>query len=50
MLVSAPYFRRFSKNPSLKAFVDGMTAAATGAIAGMLVAGAAGLLLKTGAP
>ncbi|MGH8701887.1 MAG: chromate transporter, partial [Burkholderiales bacterium] len=27
-------FRRFSKNRSLKAFVDGVTAAATGAIAG----------------
>ncbi|HEX6764414.1 MAG TPA: chromate transporter [Polyangiaceae bacterium] len=33
-VVPAPYFRRFSKNPSLKAFVDGVTAAATGAIAG----------------
>jgi chromate transporter len=30
----APYFRRWSKNPSLKAFVDGVTAAATGSIAG----------------
>jgi chromate transporter len=33
-ILPAPYFRRFSKNPSLKAFVDGVTAAATGAIAG----------------
>jgi chromate transporter len=33
-VVPAPYFRRFSKNPSIKAFVDGVTAAATGAIAG----------------
>jgi len=33
-IVPAPYFRRFSKNPSLKAFVDGVTAAATGAISG----------------
>jgi chromate transporter len=33
-VVPAPYFRRFSKNQSLKAFVDGVTAAATGAIAG----------------
>jgi len=33
-VVPAPYFRRFSKNPSLKAFVDGVTAAATGSIAG----------------
>jgi chromate transporter len=33
-VIPAPHFRRFSKNPSLKAFVDGVTAAATGAIAG----------------
>jgi chromate transporter len=33
-VIPAPHFRRFSRNPSLKAFVDGVTAAATGAIAG----------------
>jgi chromate transporter len=33
-VLPAPYFRRFSKNRSLKGFVDGVTAAATGAIAG----------------
>jgi chromate transporter len=33
-VIPAPYFRSFAKNPSLKAFVDGVTAAATGAIAG----------------
>jgi chromate transporter len=33
-VIPAPYFRRFSGNPSLKAFVDGVTAAAIGAIAG----------------
>ena len=33
-VLPAPYFRRLSKNRSLKAFVDGVTAAATGAIAG----------------
>jgi chromate transporter len=33
-VIPAPYFRKFSKNPSIKAFVDGVTAAATGAIAG----------------
>jgi chromate transporter len=33
-VIPAPYFRRFSKNSSVKAFVDGVTAAATGAIAG----------------
>lgn len=33
-VLPAPYFRRFSKNLAIKAFVDGVTAAATGAIAG----------------
>ncbi|MBI2889239.1 MAG: chromate transporter [Nitrospirae bacterium] len=33
-VIPAPYFRRFSKNETIKAFVDGVTAAATGAIAG----------------
>jgi chromate transporter len=33
-VVPAPYFRRFAKNASIKAFVDGVSAAATGAIAG----------------
>lgn len=33
-VIPAPYFRRFAKNPTIKAFVDGVTAAATGAIAG----------------
>jgi chromate transporter len=34
VVIPAPYFRRFSKNRHMKAFVDGVTAAATGAIAG----------------
>jgi len=33
-VVPAPHFRRLSQNQALKAFVDGVTAAATGAIAG----------------
>jgi chromate transporter len=33
-VIPAPYFRRFSSNRSLKAFVDGVTAAAVGAISG----------------
>lgn len=33
-IVPAPHFRRLSANASLRAFVDGVTAAATGAIAG----------------
>ncbi|HEY2902741.1 MAG TPA: chromate transporter [Polyangia bacterium] len=34
VVIPAPYFRRFADNPQVKAFVDGVTAAATGAIAG----------------
>lgn len=34
VVVPAPFFSRFAENPQLKAFVDGVTAAATGAIAG----------------
>jgi chromate transporter len=34
VIIPAPYFRRFADNPRVKAFVDGVTAAATGAIAG----------------
>ena len=33
-MLPAPYFRRFAKNPQIAAFVAGVTAAATGAIAG----------------
>jgi chromate transporter len=33
-ILPAPYFRKFAKTATLKAFVDGVTAAATGAIAG----------------
>jgi len=34
VVIPAPYFRKHSKNPSIAAFVAGVTAAATGAIAG----------------
>ncbi|MCK6529309.1 chromate transporter [Myxococcota bacterium] len=33
-VLPAPHFRRFARNPQVKAFVDGVTAAAAGAIAG----------------
>lgn len=33
-IIPAPYFRRIASNLQIKAFVDGVTAAATGAIAG----------------
>jgi chromate transporter len=34
VVIPAPYFRRVADNPRVRAFVDGVTAAATGAIAG----------------
>ncbi|HYY69793.1 MAG TPA: chromate efflux transporter [Terriglobales bacterium] len=37
VIVVGPFFRRFSHNLGLRAFVEGVTAAATGAIAGAVV-------------
>jgi chromate transporter len=37
VILPAPYFRRFAKNPQVHAFVDGVTAAATGAIGGAAI-------------
>lgn len=36
-MVSAPYFNRIAKNASIKAFVDGITAAVIGALVGAVV-------------
>lgn len=36
-VISAPYFKKFGKNPSVVAFIDGITAAAIGAIAGSVI-------------
>jgi chromate transporter len=36
-VLPAPYFKRFGKRPALIAFVDGVTAAAIGAIAGAVI-------------
>src|SRR5262249_18606995 len=37
VIIPAPYFRRFAGNVAVKAFGDGVTAAATGAIAGAAI-------------
>jgi chromate transporter len=37
VILAAPYYRRFAGNPRVKAFVQGVTAAAVGAIAGAVV-------------
>ncbi|HEX2217186.1 MAG TPA: chromate transporter [Gemmatimonadales bacterium] len=36
-IIPAPYFRKYGKQPSIAAFVDGVTAAAIGAISGAVV-------------
>ena len=36
-VIPAPYFRKYGKNRSIKAVVDGITAAAVGAIAGAVI-------------
>lgn len=36
-ILPAPYFKKYGKHPALIAFVDGITAAAVGAIAGSVV-------------
>lgn len=36
-ILPAPYFKKYGKNPGLKAFIDGVTAAAVGAIAGAVL-------------
>jgi chromate transporter len=36
-VIPAPYFKRWGKHPAIKAFVDGVTAAAIGAIAGAVL-------------
>jgi chromate transporter len=36
-VIPAPYFKKYGKHPGVKAFVDGITAAAIGAIAGAVI-------------
>lgn len=36
-ILPAPYFKKYGKHPSIKAFMDGVTAAAIGAIAGAVI-------------
>jgi chromate transporter len=36
-VIPAPYFKRYGRHPAIKAFVDGVTAAAIGAIVGAVL-------------
>jgi chromate transporter len=50
VVLLAPYYRKFGTNPSVKAFIAGVTAAATGAIAGATIILGRGAIIdvKTG--
>jgi chromate transporter len=50
-VIPAPYFKRYGQVPGIKAFVDGVTAAAVGAIAGsVVVLGRRTVLTETWSP
>lgn len=36
-IIPAPYFKKYGRHPAIKAFIDGVTAAAVGAIAGAVI-------------
>jgi chromate transporter len=36
-ILPAPYFKKYGKNPAIKAFIDGVTAASIGAIVGAVI-------------
>jgi chromate transporter len=37
VVILAPFYQKYSQNPQIRAFVQGVTAAATGAIAGAVI-------------
>ena len=49
-VISAPYFKKHGKRPGIIAFVDGVTAAAVGAIAGAVVVLGRRTLFEGGTP
>ncbi|HZY59988.1 MAG TPA: chromate efflux transporter, partial [Candidatus Binataceae bacterium] len=49
-IIPAPYFKKYGSRPGIKAFVDGVTAAAIGAIAGAVIVLARQTLLEHGWP
>src|SRR5262249_32407646 len=49
-IIPAPYFKKYGSRPEIKAFVDGVTAAAIGAIAGAVIVLARQTLLEKGWP
>src|SRR5207302_252091 len=49
-IIPAPYFKKYGSRPGIKAFVDGVTAAAIGAIAGAVIVLARQTLFEKGWP
>ena len=44
-VIPAPYFKKYGKRPDVIAFVDGVTAAAIGSIAGAVIVIGAGIFI-----
>jgi chromate transporter len=49
-ILPAPYFRKYGKRPGIVAFVDGVTAAAIGAISGAVVVLGQRMIVENGHP
>jgi chromate transporter len=49
-VIPAPYFKKYGKRPGIVAFVDGVTAAAIGAISGAVVVLGKRMIAETGTP
>jgi chromate transporter len=47
-ILPAPYFKKYGKNPAIKAFIDGVTAASIGAIVGAVILLSKRTLIDTG--
>ena len=49
-VIPAPYFKKYGKRPGIVAFVDGVTAAAIGAISGAVIVLGQRMIVEHGAP
>jgi chromate transporter len=49
-IIPAPYFKKYGKRPGIVAFVDGVTAAAIGAISGAVIVLGQRMIVEHGAP
>jgi chromate transporter len=49
-IIPAPYFKKYGKRPGIVAFVDGVTAAAIGAISGAVIVLGQRMIVEHGTP